>query len=209
MEGKEKSETEVRDAIAAALEKDAKGVVSVVLAGPQGLMLHPAPHEIATFAVAVLNEDRKIELVGAPALTVEAKNVHLKRPDDGFVVLRNDAEFLINVPDQWRARPGLCRGDAASQVPKNYAKLAACFGDAQPDIYYGHPVSGPLEYWVGAGTFMATYTRMTTMEAANESGRHAAAAIIYGVGNFATQLGSPGQPGLVGDFPPIWRIEDN
>src|SRR5256885_7445705 len=55
---------------------------------------------------------------------------------------------------------------------------------------------------------MATYTRLTTMEAANESGRHAAAAILYKM--LASEQRDPsGQPiGLVGNFPMIWRIED-
>jgi hypothetical protein len=56
---------------------------------------------------------------------------------------------------------------------------------------------------------MATYTRLTTMEAANESGRHAAAAILYQL--LASGLKDPsGQPiGLVRNLPFIWRVEDH
>jgi hypothetical protein len=51
-----------------------------------------------------------------------------------------------------------------------------------PDVGCVGP--GEIEYhlnakrWVVAGTFMATHTRMTTMEAANESARHAVKAIL-------------------------------
>ena len=61
-----------------------------------------------------------------------------------------------------------------------YKKLAASFDCRDTEIYYGHPSTCKLlEHWVLAGTYMATYTRITTMESANESGRHAAAALIF------------------------------
>ena len=158
--------------------------------------------------VAVLNIDARIEVIGAPALIVETRNLLLKAPPQGFVVMRNDAEFLINIFDQWRLRPGLQR--ERSEIPKRYRQLAADFGNNDTEIYYGSSKECRLfEHWTPAGTYMATYTRLTTMEAANESGRHAAAAILYQL--LASGRRDPsGQPiGLVGNLPFIWRVEDH
>ncbi len=69
--------------------------------------------------------------------------------DDG--VERNLAPYLINAPGDWRRRPGrLAREGYALQ---NGA-------------------------WALAGTYMKTFTRLTTMESANESARHAVNAIL-------------------------------
>jgi hypothetical protein len=191
--GEDDTPTGVRDQLLAQLREQAGGVVSARAAGQTGIILSP---------------------VGAPALTVEVKDLYITPPSEGFVVLRNEAEFLINIRDQWQWRPGLCRGESAAAVPKDpdYARLAG-FGDKETEIFYGHNCR-LLEHWVAAGTYMATYTRITTMEAANESGRHAASAIIYSILKAAGQ-GVPGafvggsQGGLVGDFPQIWNVEDN
>ncbi|WP_437994903.1 NAD(P)-binding protein [Sorangium sp. So ce185] len=63
--------------------------------------------------------------------------------------IRNGAPYLVNRPSDWRRRPG---------TPGAY------------QVQCGR--------WMLAGTYMQTYTRLTTMEAANESGRHAANAIL-------------------------------
>jgi putative NAD(P)-binding protein len=184
--------TRVRDQLLVQLREQASDVVSARSSGETDIILSP---------------------VGAPALTVEVKDLYITPPSEGFVVLRNDAEFLINIRDQWQWRPGLCRGESAAVVPKDpdYARLAG-FSDKGTEIFYGHNCR-LLEHWVAAGTYMATYTRITTMEAANESGRHAASAIIYSILQGARQ-GVPGafvggsQGVLVGDFPQIWNVED-
>jgi hypothetical protein len=114
------------------------------------LSLQPAAPNCGRFAVSVLNTDRRIELVGAPALTVQAKNLQLQQPEEGFVLLRNNYEYLINIPDQYRARPGLFGGKAAADVPARYAELSACFGDKNPETYYGHPRTCPCST-IGSG----------------------------------------------------------
>jgi len=212
VDGEGLSKSEVRDELVKAVALAAGSLVSVAPVGEDSLRLDGLrvgpEHKPLPFAIAVLNADESIVLIGAPALTVEVKDLSLKPPAEGFVVLRNDAEFLINVPDQWRGRPGLLRD--TREIPRRYRALSANFGDAHPEIYYGTPAACPLlEYWVPAGSYMATYTRMTTMEAANESGRHAVAAIIYQI--LASSKRDPaGQPfGLVANFPQIWRIEDH
>jgi hypothetical protein len=181
--------TRVRDQLLVQLCEQAGDVVSARSSGETDIILSP---------------------VGAPALTVEVKDLYISPPSEGFVVLRNDAEFLINIRDQWQWRPGLCRGESAA-VPKDpdYARLAG-FGDKGTEIFYGHNCR-LLEHWVAAGTYMATYTRITTMEAANESGRHAASAIIYSILKGARQSVAGAFVGgvLVGDFPQIWNVEDH
>jgi hypothetical protein len=71
----------------------------------------------------------------------------------------NRSPYLINLPNEWTHRPG---------------KLA--LPDTQrPDCPCGYEVN---ERIVLAGTYMKTYTRLTTMEAANESARHAVNGIL-------------------------------
>jgi hypothetical protein len=164
-------------------------------------------------AMAVLNVDSRIDIVGAPALILKTEGLSITPPREGFCVLRNEAEFLINVPGQWGWRPGLRR--ERGEIPRRYRELAACFGDSYIEIFYGSSNDPALmEYWTPAGTFMATFTRITTMEAANESGRHAAAAVVYKIladsERERRKKGGDDDPnaGLVANFPMVWRIED-
>ena len=95
---------------------------------------------------AVLNVDARIEVVGAPALVVQVQHMFLQAPPAGFVIMRNDAEFLINIPDQWRLRPGL--RPHSGEIPKRYGELAGDFGDKDPEIYYGTSYEAtPFEHW--------------------------------------------------------------
>jgi hypothetical protein len=74
----------------------------------------------------------------------------------------NKSLFLASTPAV-RDRPGRHGGDT-------------CVGE--DEIKYGLH----FDRWVVCGTFMATHTRMTTMEAANESARHAVRAILERLG---------------------------
>lgn len=77
-------------------------------------------------------------------------DANLRFRDDGRGgVASNESPLLINRPDEWKARPG---------EPGRYAII--------------------LDRLAFAGTYMKTYTRLTTMEAANESARHAVNAIL-------------------------------
>jgi hypothetical protein len=62
---------------------------------------------------------------------------------------QNESPLLINRPGLWKSRPG---------TPGDY------------EVALGQVVF--------AGTYMKTFTRLTTMEAANESARHAANAVL-------------------------------
>ena len=203
--------TQIRDTIIEKLEVAHRHTIVLEAVGEDSLLVTrasgPNPTLYLPLSLAVLNVDARIEVVGAPALIIKAQSMFLKAPPQGFVVMRNDAEFLINIYDQWRLRPGLRR--EPTDIPKRYRELSADFGDKHTEIYYGTSNEFRLlEHWTPAGTYTATYARITTMEAANESGRHAAAAILYKL--LASGKKDPsGRPmGLVGNFPMIWRIED-
>jgi hypothetical protein len=208
VDGAGKSVSEVRDAIAARL-RARYDLAEIRAIGDSQLSLSSGEGG-NTFRIGVLNPDCKIELIGATPLTVEVKDLYLETPAAGFVPLRNDAEFLINIPGQWQARPGLCRREAPNAFGK-YQELLGTETGCEP-IFYGHRNCRLLEYWVSAGSYMATYTRVTTMEAANESGRHAVAAILYMLmQQTETQRAGAGRlpkPVLSGDFPEVWDVED-
>jgi hypothetical protein len=72
---------------------------------------------------------------------------------------RNKSPFLISRPGEWASRPGELpvEDEQTGRVAENY------------DVCDGI---------VLAGTYMKTYTRLTSMEAANESARHAVNAIL-------------------------------
>ena len=94
------------------------------------------------------------------------KDISVFPPVDGKF-LKTDAQMLINRPGEYVQRPG------------------------HPDLYRVH-----LGQFVLAGPWMQTYTRLTTMEAANESARHAVNAILAGVD-------------FQGEYCTIWNPEDH
>ncbi|MCA9719147.1 MAG: hypothetical protein KC468_31050, partial [Myxococcales bacterium] len=88
--------------------------------------------------------------------------------------LRNHAPFLIPIAGDWKRRPG---GDPWSPRAGD-RELAA--RPEHREIWQA-PHGGYWVHWnrlVFAGTYKKTFTRMTTMESANESARHAVNAIL-------------------------------
>jgi hypothetical protein len=155
-----------------------------------------------TVSVAVANADNRIELLGSPRCTLR---LHAPLPGSAVeqaaplaeipaealehaLVLENGNPYIINVPGQWRYRPGLLDGI----------------------IWYASENDSLMRRWIPAGTFMATHTRLTTMEAANESGRHAVNAILHKI-LVPPKKGEPPlfnrQGKLIGDFCKIWDPE--
>ena len=115
--------------------------------------------------------------------------------------VRNLTNFLINVPGQWQYRPGLNRQEARPD------SITTPPGELT-EFFYSHETSSPFYPWVSVGTYMATHTRMTTMEAANESARHAVNAILYNIKAAGTgQFQYAGK--LVGEPCDIWDPEEN
>jgi len=152
-----------------------------------------------------------------PALAKAIASPRYVHIDDGIVFAqpRGDAKcpslpasnltpFLINLPGQFAERPGQVRPPASeSEHPSADASLI------MPEISNGR--------WVLAGTYMATHTRIMTMEASNESGRHAVRTILHAI---MVETRAPGeeptynsQGQLLGALPDVWdpyecEIED-
>lgn len=86
---------------------------------------------------------------------------------------RPNPTFLVNLADDWQRRPG----------PEPWDPLypgETTPGAAGPHVWQSEH-GGYQVYFdklVFAGTYLRTFTRMTTMEAANESARHAVNAIL-------------------------------
>ena len=87
-------------------------------------------------------------------------------------IIGNTAPFLVPMVGDWHNRPG-----TDPWVPTGPPLL----GGNQPDGLWQADHGGYLIHWdqlVFAGTYLKTTTRMTTMESANESARHAVNAIL-------------------------------
>ncbi|WP_437899295.1 FAD-dependent oxidoreductase [Sorangium sp. So ce124] len=101
-----------------------------------------------------------------------------KEPPDFERPVRNRTPYLVPIKADWRNRPGAQPWDpspVAFNLPPDYPEEKRREGEWQ--ARHG----GYLVHWdklVFAGVYLKTFTRMTTMEAANESGRHAANAIL-------------------------------
>ena len=131
-------------------------------------------------------------------------------PLEAGQIVRNTAPFLINRPVmngwyEWDMRPGTVHlysdDPAAHPLPgRDHVHL---------DLHSGR--------WVVAGNHTRTFTRMSTMESANESARHAVNSILH---DLATRKAGPdSRPAtpsydghrsagvLMGDPAPVWDME--
>lgn len=93
-------------------------------------------------------------------------------------IAKNLSPYLINRPGEWKLRPGRLH---------------------DPDHRHdGYELQNGA--WILAGTYMKTFTRLTTMEAANESARHAVNAVLH-----ASR--APGDRCMIWD-PEEWELPD-
>jgi NAD(P)-binding Rossmann-like domain len=101
-----------------------------------------------------------------------------KRAHQGY---ENLSPYLINVAGKWDARPG--RLAKLADIDKHAAEGpgAGDLGETGYQVFDGI---------VFAGTHMKTFTRLTTMEAANESARHAVNGILHDLEKAAGAAGS-------------------
>lgn len=148
------------------------------------------------------SSDEHSHLVTNPTGAVELRpgtRLRLEHPERAAPI-RNATRLLINTPDRlddvgnpvpiWESRPG-------NRIPG---------GGAAPhrrdEIFY----EIELGRWLMVGNHMATYTRLSTMESANESARHAAIAILHKLieGGVAPNTYN-GQGNLLGEMPDIWN----
>jgi hypothetical protein len=143
------------------------------------------------------------------------------RDDKKGVVVRNATPYLVPITGDWSRRPGPSPFDP--NVPD--ARVAA--SPPAPGVWTaphgGYPVHwGSLVY---AGIYLKTFTRMTTMESANESARHAVNAILdhYNAHHGSTIPTPPPPPDrhadptkleadevpplYIGDYCGIWNME--
>jgi hypothetical protein len=101
-----------------------------------------------------------------------------RKPHNQDLPIRNLTPYLVPIKGDWHNRPGAAPWDpspSAVNLPPDYPEASRRDGEWQAEH------GGYLVHWgklVFAGVYLKTFTRMSTMEAANESGRHAANAII-------------------------------
>lgn len=139
---------------------------------------------------------------------------------------RNLTPYQIPIVGDWKNRPAGNPWDPTPQLPGDAERLPP-----EPGVWQAAH-GGYVVHWdrlVFAGTYMRTFTRMTTMESANESARHAVNAIIdhvvyvryaeeiaRGVMPPSTVPALPTnftrrypRPSPVGDYCQIWNPEQN
>jgi hypothetical protein len=114
---------------------------------------------------------------GAPTPSYFHLDKSIKFDEDGNAI-ENQMPFLLNLPGQWKMRPGL--KESRLDVPK------------LREVDY----SVSKKRWILAGTYMATHTRMTTMEAANESARHAVNALLQSLREANPRIDHPDRGGF-------------
>jgi hypothetical protein len=89
--------------------------------------------------------------------------------------VENRMPFLVPIVGDWDRRPGPEPWDPLAPEPESKP------AEPLPEGLWQAPHGGYPVHWdklVFAGTYLKTFTRMTTMESANESARHAVNAII-------------------------------
>lgn len=135
--------------------------------------------------------------------------------DPGQARIRsNNTPFLLPTVGDWRHRPGLEPWDPTSgaQLPLRPSPIPEGVWQAAHGGYWVH-----WDQIVFAGTYNKTFTRLTTMESANESARHAVNAILdhYQVTQrkpqpLKPQVYEPLFPSTPqGDYCRIWNPEAN
>lgn len=206
------------------------GILSVdigsfrVPAGPQNRdAWHSTPYQLAEQIWTMFQNDVRTDpWSGSPKRMPRPTWFHV---DDNLIygkdgVVKNMTPYLVPIVDDWSRRPGPepfdpSVPDATRAPPKVPGVWTAPHG--------GYPIHwDTLAY---AGIYLKTFTRMTTMESANESGRHAVNAILdhYNAHHGSTVV-EPGPtppkppgpfdqsadetiPQYIGDYCKIWNIE--
>jgi uncharacterized protein with NAD-binding domain and iron-sulfur cluster len=122
----------------------------------------------------------------------------------GKGVRQNRTPFLINNAGDWQYRPR-----CTPWVPGTSRFVNVPRTDA-PDVWQaahgGYRVHNNKV--VFCGHYMRTFTRMTTMEAANESARHAVNAILDHMAYGPKPAGYTEHERISGDYCDIWDMED-
>ncbi|RKG54196.1 phytoene dehydrogenase [Corallococcus sp. AB011P] len=136
-------------------------------------------------------------------------------PDQAHII-KNNTPFLLPTAGDWKHRPGPDPWD-----PTSGAHGSSPDGDLPPGLWQAAH-GGYYVHWdqiVFAGTYNKTFTRLTTMESANESARHAVNAILDHCGGRHSKRPTPRPDSHVyeelfattpmGDYCRIWDPEAN
>jgi hypothetical protein len=110
----------------------------------------------------------------------------------------NKTAFMINLPGQWRYRPGVSEPEPVSSRSLDEEDTVAL---REIDYTVSH------DRYVMAGNFMGTLTRLSTMESANESARHAVNAILARLAESSDSTKYNGAGRLLGDNARVWNPE--
>ncbi|HEX4448842.1 MAG TPA: FAD-dependent oxidoreductase [Polyangiaceae bacterium] len=137
------------------------------------------------------------------------------------VIVRNGSPYLVPIKGDWARRPG------PEPFDPNAPAAPVAPWPTQPGVWRA-PHGGYPVHWDGlayAGIYLKTFTRMTTMESANESARHAVNAIVDHYNAHHGSVGAPPSPSTathadpsaieadmtlaqyLGDYCGIWNIE--
>jgi hypothetical protein len=104
------------------------------------------------------------------------ESLEYSRDKDKPTLLRNKTPYLVPIVGDWRHRPGPEPWDPTPQAPPSELWDSSSPKHLWQAAHGGYPVHhGRLVF---AGTWLKTFTRLTTMESANESARHAVNAIL-------------------------------
>ena len=133
---------------------------------------------------------------------------------DSDRLVRNRAPYLINIAGDWARRPGTPPVDPRRPSTEAAPPLRTPVV-WQPD---GGGYAVHFDQVVFAGTWLRTFTRLTSMEAANESARHVVNAILahadarLGAGEPPSTTALPDgalRPTRLGDLCAIWDPEEH
>ncbi|MEM7468272.1 MAG: FAD-dependent oxidoreductase [Pseudomonadota bacterium] len=127
---------------------------------------------------------------------------------DGHTLSRNLTPFLVNNAGDWEKRP-----KCMPWVPGTVSQIR---NDSDSKDVWQAPHGGYRIHdnrVVFCGHYMRTFTRMTTMEAANESARHAVNAILDHISRFGlrerTSVNNGALDSISGDYCDIWNLESH
>jgi hypothetical protein len=120
--------------------------------------------------------------------------------EEGGVVARNRYPYLVNVVGEWPHRPGVDPVDPA-RAERSPGEATAAWWRAA-----GGGQRLLLDQWVMIGAWQRTFTRLTSMEAANESARHGVNTILLHVSEALGAQGHAPAPTPSGFHHPTLRL---
>jgi hypothetical protein len=191
------SEDEIRDAFVDGINDHVPGAIARAVEGAR-LHVDFASPDTMLSVLALDSLTHRLRIESGSSLRIRPVSATLSLENDEATPVRNATPFLINGPEVWKERPGLLSLLETTPVPMNL------FWNPKSRIYY-HLTR---RRWLMAGNQMATLTRLSTMESANESARHAVASILHAL--LAPPTDPPtynGQGTFFGDYPDFWDPE--